>query len=204
MNLKKHIPNALTSSNLFIGSVGIVYIFNNDFRTAFYCVLIASVFDFFDGLSARLLNVTSPIGKQLDSLADLVSFGLLPSFMVYKWLTEVWDYPFPFIAFAIVIFSALRLAKFNIDERQENEFIGLNTPANTLLITSLVFWSESNFLESKNWLFTNSGLIILTLVSSFLLVSPIRFFSFKFKRFQWRENIDRYGFILCLLLSFYY
>lgn len=200
MNIKEHIPNALTSSNLFTGCVGIVYLFNSNYKAAFYCVVISAIFDFLDGFSARLLKVNSELGKQLDSLADLISFGLLPSVLVYTWLEEIHSSSINYLAFLIAVFSALRLAKFNLDESQKDEFIGLNTPANTLFIVSLIFWQENNFLNSEIWLFTSYGLISLILISSFLLVSNLRFFSFKFKSFEWADNKVRYGFIFVSLL----
>ncbi|RZM21023.1 MAG: CDP-diacylglycerol--serine O-phosphatidyltransferase, partial [Pedobacter sp.] len=127
--MKKQIPNALTCANLLSGCIGIVFAFQGQLDLAAYAVLISGIFDFFDGFSARLLNVKSLIGKELDSLADMVSFGFLPGVVMFKLLDQS-DYtsPYlPFIGFLITIFSALRLAKFNIDERQTEDFIGLNT-----------------------------------------------------------------------------
>ena len=131
--IKKHIPNAITCANLFSGCIGIVYAFNGALETAAYFVLLSGIFDFFDGFAARLLNVKSNIGKDLDSLADMVSFGFLPGVVMYQLLSQS-DYasPYlPYLAFIITVFSALRLAKFNNDTRQTEDFIGLNTPMNT-------------------------------------------------------------------------
>jgi CDP-diacylglycerol--serine O-phosphatidyltransferase len=139
--MKKHIPNSITCANLFSGCIGIVFAFKGDLETAAYFVLLSGVFDFFDGMVARLLNVKSEIGKQLDSLADMISFGFLPGVVMFQ-LLAISDYRstyLPYLGFIITVFSALRLAKFNIDERQTEDFIGLNTPMNTLFIVSLPF-----------------------------------------------------------------
>ena len=139
--LKKHIPNAITCANLFSGCIGIVFAFKGEQEVAAYFVLLSGLFDFFDGMVARLLNVKSEIGKQLDSLADMVSFGFLPGVVMFQ-LLMLSDYSsayLPYLGFLITVFSALRLAKFNIDERQTEDFIGLNTPKNTLFIVSLPF-----------------------------------------------------------------
>jgi Phosphatidylserine synthase len=139
--MKKHIPNTLTSLNLFSGSIATVMAFQEEYTWVVVWVIIAALFDFSDGFAARLLKAYSPIGKELDSLADMVSFGLAPSIAAFRFLSDntirisqnliIVEY-LPYIAFLLAIFSALRLAKFNVDERQSESFIGLNTPANAM------------------------------------------------------------------------
>lgn len=164
----------------------------------FLCVLVSGFFDFLDGMSARVLRVTSNIGKELDSLADMISFGFLPSVVMFQLLKDQSNDQFtPYFAFIIACFSALRLAKFNIDENQSDQFVGLNTPANTILITSFFFWKEANFLNSESWLFTQQGLLSTVLISALMLVSPLKFISFKFSSTSLSKNRSRYILILC-------
>ena len=167
-------------------------------------IVAGAVFDFFDGMAARLLGVSSPIGKELDSLADVVTFGVAPSAMVFSFLSSFHIHVplVPFLAFVIAAFSALRLAKFNLDERQTMGFIGLPTPANAL------FWG-SLIVGCGNWLHTlpySAGIILLMVfVSCWLLVSEIPMFALKFKQWGWRGNEIRYLFLLsCIpLLAFF-
>lgn len=192
--IRKHIPNAVTCANLFSGCIGIVYAFKGDLETAAYFVLLSGIFDFFDGLTARALNVRSPIGKELDSLADMVSFGFLPGVVMYQ-LLEQSDYytPYlPYLGFFITVFSALRLAKFNIDARQTEDFIGLNTPMNTLFIVSLPF------IQKDYPGIINSTIFLLSLVAllSWLLVSELRIFSLKFSSAGWQQNKLKYLFLI--------
>lgn len=147
-SLTKHIPNTLTMLNLCSGGIACVFALERDYRMAMLFIVIGAVFDFFDGMSARLLKVSSPIGKELDSLADDISFGLAPSLIVFSLLGEmtggaegVMRY-LPYTAFIMAAFSGLRLAKFNLDERQSESFIGLPTPANALLWSSLAVGSH--------------------------------------------------------------
>jgi CDP-diacylglycerol--serine O-phosphatidyltransferase len=197
MNLKKHIPNALTCCNLLCGCMGIVYCLENKEIPAAYFVWAAGVFDFFDGFAARWLKVTSAIGKELDSLADMVSFGLLPSLVMYKMLASVSASPWlPYFAFLIAVCSALRLAVFNIDETQHDNFKGLNTPANTIFITSLVFLPASiHSIVMTDWM-----LSLITLVFSLLMVSRLDILAFKFKNFSWQENKLRFTFLALAVL----
>jgi CDP-diacylglycerol--serine O-phosphatidyltransferase len=192
MKLLKHIPNTLTCLNLLCGCIGIVFVLEGYPVPAAYFVWAACIFDFFDGFAARWLKASSPIGKELDSLADMVSFGVLPSVMMYSWLGKESDHPYlPFIAFTIAIFSALRLAKFNIDERQTNSFIGLPTPANALFLTALPFLPESILIfTQQTWV-----LVAIILVFSLLLVAEIELFALKFKSFGWRGNELRFAFL---------
>jgi CDP-diacylglycerol--serine O-phosphatidyltransferase len=196
--MKKHIPNAITCANLFSGCIGIVAAFKGNLEISAYFVLLAGTFDFFDGLVARLLNVKSEIGKQLDSLADMVSFGFLPGVVMYQ-LLKTSDYTNEYLAyfgFFITIFSALRLAKFNIDERQNEDFIGLNTPMNTLFIVSLPFIAK----DYPVLIGSSTVLIAVILTSSFLLVSEIKIFSFKLKDLSWKANQMKFIFLLLSLI----
>jgi CDP-diacylglycerol--serine O-phosphatidyltransferase len=164
---------------------------------AAYFVWAAAAFDFFDGFAARMLKVTSPIGKELDSLADMVSFGLLPSLVMYKMIAASTDITWlPYVAFLIAVCSALRLAIFNVDETQSDSFKGLNTPANTLFITSLPLVSN----QVGNWLYQDWVLILITTVFSLLMVSRIEIMAFKFKNFSWADNKIRFTFLLLSVL----
>src|SRR5687767_3112110 len=180
--MKKHIPNFLTCCNLLCGTLGILNIFDFPYLIeeveykgvlpAAYFVWAACTFDFFDGFAARMLKVSSPIGKELDSLADVVSFGILPSVVMYKMLSDSTDSAvIPYAGFMIAVFSALRLAIFNVDETQRDSFRGLNTPANTIFITSLPLLS--NYVGK--WLYEPWVLLGITLLFSLLLVSRIEF-----------------------------
>lgn len=209
MQIKKHIPNLLTLGNLFCGCLGIIEILQNkSIETACYLMVLALIFDFFDGFLARLLKVSSPIGKELDSLADMVTFGALPAFiMQYLMLNYAnMEVNYSYIAFLIALFSALRLANFNIDTRQADSFIGVPTPANAILVASIGFIvvvSPVSFLN--NWVAQPAFLVLLTLLLSYLLVAELPLFAFKFKHFGWLGNQIRYGFILLavvLLLIF--
>lgn len=190
--MTQHIPNFLTCCNLLCGCLGIVFVLEGQTVPAAYFVWIACVFDFFDGFAARILKVSSPIGKELDSLADMVSFGLLPSVVLYKMLVAANAPEYvPYLAFSIAIFSALRLAIFNLDERQSDSFRGLPTPANALFITALpLLTGIAAILFYEYWV-----LCLVTLVSSYLLVSGIELFALKFKNFSWRDNKIRFTFL---------
>lgn len=195
--MKRHLPNLLTCCNLLCGCFGIVFVLEGRGMPAAYFVWLAGLFDFFDGFAARMLKVTSPIGKELDSLADVISFGLLPAFVMYKMISDSSDSSFlPYIAFSIAIFSALRLAIFNVDETQTDSFRGLNTPANTIFITSLPLVSS----QVGRWLYDPAVLVVITLIFSLLLVSRLRFFAFKFKNFSWRDNKVRFTFLVLAVL----
>jgi len=190
--MKKHIPNAITCLNLLSGCIGLVYAFDNQLITAGYFILISALFDFFDGMLARLLKAYSEIGKELDSLADMVSFGVLPSVIVYQLfrIASPEQAYLSFFAFLIAIFSALRLAKFNIDTRQTENFIGLPTPANALFILSLPhIVSSGTFAE---YILNPVILAIVTLVMSLLLVAELPLFSLKFKNLKFSDNLFRF------------
>ncbi len=189
--MKKHIPNILTSLNLAIGSAGIFYVLTTDYNYAFYFVIVAGVFDFLDGFAARLLNVKSEMGKELDSLADMVSFGLLPAFYMMKMLDNSSE--FYWIGLLIAIFSALRLAKFNLDDSQLDSFEGLPTPANAIMLTSLLY---------LGYQLPELTLIGIVLMSSLLLVSKLRLIALKFRSFGWRGNEARWILIIGSILLF--
>ena len=207
--LKRHLPNALTCVNLLCGCIALTLIFAGDLVTGAYFVGIAAVADFFDGLVARALRVSSPIGKDLDSLADMVSFGVVPGAILYKLLTKgmgfesnVEDFMlpgpgifFPYLGFIVTIFSALRLAKFNNDTRQTTSFIGLPTPACTLVVASLPLILAKDAFGLRNFILHPLVLIGLTVVLSGLLVAELPLFALKFKNLQWRGNRRRFIFV---------
>ena len=200
--MKKHIPNTITCLNLISGCIATYYAFQADYSMALLFIVIGAVFDFFDGMSARLLHVSSPIGKELDSLADCITFGFAPSAIVFSFLNSqslIGNCQLvPYLAFIMAAFSALRLAKFNLDERQALGFIGLPTPANALFWGSLVWsfdfqrWFEP-YLIPDFWFYI---VLMLIPVSSFLLVSEIPMFALKFKTWGWKGNEVKYIFLL--------
>jgi CDP-diacylglycerol---serine O-phosphatidyltransferase len=217
MEFKKYIPNFITLLNLLSGCIAIVFIFDSNLAMASYLIFVAAIFDFFDGFAARALHVKSDIGKELDSLADIISFGLVPGFIMMKLLQSslgvtVVDTRFtsviPYIALLIPVFSALRLAKFNTDSRQTDRFIGLPTPANAMLIASFPLILEQNSTVTGidtgifQTLFSNFWFInILTLLLSYLLVAEIPLLSLKFKKGDKLTNQPKYFFIgLTLIL----
>lgn len=194
-------PNTLTCCNLMSGCIAVVAAIGFDLRLSLLFVVIGAVFDFFDGMSARLLHVSSPIGKELDSLADVVTFGVAPSMMLFSELSCL-QYPagvaflqgvVPFFAFVMAAFSALRLAKFNLDERQTTSFIGLPTPANALFWGSLLIGGRE-WIEPSNVSFV--VLVALMLLSCYLLIAEIPMFALKFKVWGWKENQLKYSFLL--------
>lgn len=195
--MKKHLPNFLTCCNLLCGCLGIVFLLEDRGVAAAYFVWAACLFDFFDGFVARMLKVASPIGKELDSLADVVSFGLLPAMVMYKLIAaSTTSDALPYLGFMIAVFSAIRLAIFNIDETQRDSFKGLNTPANSLFMTSLPLIQP----QVGDWLYQTWVLIAITTVFSFLLVSRIEIFALKFKNFRWAENRVRFTFLILSVL----
>ncbi|MBR6759501.1 MAG: CDP-alcohol phosphatidyltransferase family protein [Alistipes sp.] len=200
------IPNMLTLGNLLCGSAAVVALLSEgDYRLALWLMIASAVCDFFDGFAARLLKSSSPLGVQLDSLADMVSFGLVPSvalFCLYDTLPYAVEMPdnvseiLRYVMFIIVAFSALRLAKFNIDESQHTEFCGLPTPANGLFCLSLAMLvAEGDIALSRE------VLLLVAVVMAWLLISPIRMFALKFKGFGWQGNELRYIFLLlCVVI----
>lgn len=203
--MKKQIPNFLTCLNLFCGCIAVVMIFRNHLEWAAYLVFIAALFDLFDGMAARMLNVSSPMGKELDSLADVISFGLVPGAILFKLLqvnvgmvsgSEMLSRGLQFFPFVVTAFSALRLAKFNLDTRQSDSFIGLPTPANTLLIVSLPLILGNDQFGLSGIILNPYFLLTLSLVQSYFLVAEIPLIALKFKNFTWKDN--SYQFILII------
>ena len=203
--MRRHIPNTITCCNLLSGCVAAMYAFEGMYPFAFVFIIAGAVFDFFDGLTARALKVSSPIGKELDSLADVITFGFAPAAMVFSWLRECADahldmllaFAMPFAAFLLVAFSALRLAKFNVDERQTSSFIGLPTPANALFWGALVLGSHDTIVaQTYGWV----AVIVLIGLFSWLLVAEIPMFSLKFKNLTWKSNRIAYTFLLVSLV----
>ncbi len=226
----RHLPNALTCGNLLCGCLGLLALLGkdplgypglnaSDLILPGIFIIAGAIFDFLDGFAARLLKAYSPIGQQLDSLADLVTFGLLPSFMLYQLLhmslagqryaAEVWQpdqggiwglsvLRWPLLALAIAVFSALRLAKFNVDTRQTDQFIGLPTPANALVVASLPFILRSHP-DWQPYLLNPVALSAYVVLVSGLLVAELPLFALKFKHFRWPENQLRYSFSVASL-----
>ncbi len=193
--LKKHIPNTITLANLTCGCIGIIACTKGDLATASYMIWLAAIFDFFDGFTARLLNVSSPIGKELDSLADMVTFGVLPAFILFSMQESLTTGYLPYISFSLALFSALRLAKFNIDTKQTNGFIGMPTPAAAFFVSGLVFWPTSS------WLVNNPvSIAAISIVLSLLLVAPIPMLALKFKDYSLRNNISRYLLVIISMI----
>jgi CDP-diacylglycerol--serine O-phosphatidyltransferase len=219
MSIKKHIPNAITCCNLLCGCLAIVQAFEGNLVYSAYLVGLAAIFDFFDGFAARLLRVASPIGKDLDSLADMVTFGVVPGIILFQIVRGALYLDkegfaifenlrfFIYIPFLITIFSAIRLAKFNNDNRQTDSFIGVPTPAVAIIVCSLPLitnWnSQFSFVEYHRFeSFLNPYyLCVLSIVLSFLLVAELPLFALKFRNFSWRGNRIRYTFLgLSLIL----
>lgn len=214
--IRQQIPNALTCLNLFCGCVASVMVFRNHLDWAAYLVFIAAFFDLLDGMVARALHVTSPIGKELDSLADAVSFGFVPGLIVFKLLqmsnlstiieSNSLRQILQFLPFVITVFSALRLAKFNIDTRQSTSFIGLPTPANTLLVVSFPLMLKQDMNAFGPIILNPYFLIVVSVICSFLLVSELPLFSLKFKDMSFKNNKFQYILLLisALLIPFFF
>lgn len=199
--ITKNIPNTITCCNLICGAIATYFAFLGLYEKAFFFIVMGAVFDFFDGMSARLLGVSSPIGKELDSLADVITFGLAPSAMIYSVLwsmcrMSVWGnlaQIVPFSAFIMAAFSALRLAKFNLDERQTTSFIGLPTPANALFWASLIVGMENYLTQTVEMV---AGTVVLMLLMSYMLVAEVPMFALKFKHWGWKGNEVKYIFVI--------
>lgn len=204
MNIRKHIPNTITCMSLVSGCIATVMALQGNLLWAAIWIIIAAVFDFMDGFAARLLKAYSPMGKELDSLSDMVSFGVAPGMIVFWMLSqaglplgEIGRY-IPYLAFVIPAFSGLRLAKFNIDERQTTSFIGMPVPAHAL------FWASAGYslvplAQVKPVLFIVVTLVV-ALATSLLLVSEIPMFSLKIKSVAWKGNERRYILVGCAVL----
>ena len=196
------IPNFITLGNLICGCLGIIMVLKSDFASASILMLVALILDFFDGFVARLLKISSEIGKQLDSLADVVTFGVVPSLIIYKLLENSNIQPeyLKYSAFILAAASALRLAKFNIDTRQSDSFIGLPTPANAMVVATFPFlindYGRLGELVNNPWV-----LIAYVLIFSFLLNAELPLFALKFKNFGWKDNKIKFIFLIGCLLS---
>ena len=221
MSIKKFIPNAITLLNLLAGCIAIVYVINEDYITAAFLVFLGIFFDFFDGLVARLLNVQSALGVQLDSLADVVTSGVVPGLLMFQLLNMAVNQSFevgtwntnrdlfsvegsllPFLGFLIPLASAYRLARFNIDDEQQNYFKGLPVPANTLLIFSFPLILEYQNSDLMNRIIINPWfLVIVILLSCYLLNSPHKLFALKFKNWTFKSNSLRYIFLAFSLVA---
>lgn len=212
--LKSIIPNSLTSLNLFCGCIAVLAFLNDVYLLGIILIFVAAIADFFDGFVARLLKVQSDLGKELDSLADMVSFGFVPGIIIYKAFTKdqamnsfsellFSENYLPFLAFLITVFSGLRLAKFNIDTRQSTSFIGLPTPANTLFFLTIpLIWINQLPGDFAYDLTTNKYVLTsLTVLFSFLLVAELPLIALKFKGFQFKQNAFRYLLILVAILT---
>jgi len=209
MRALKFIPNLLTLLNLFSGCLAVVYAINNQIQFAVLFVMVGIFFDFFDGFAARLLGVQSEFGKQLDSLADMVTSGVVPGIVMVQMLlktsnTEPLGYlngfqDFPFIAmigFSITLASCYRLANFNIDENQKENFIGVPTPANTLFILSLPLMHVYPEYHYISYVVDNHYVLLLvTALSCYMLNAKLELFSLKFKTFTFKENKRKYVFL---------
>lgn len=198
--LKKSLPNGLTCCNLISGCIAVSYALGGNAQTALLFIIIGAVFDFFDGFTARALKVSSPIGKELDSLADDITFGFAPSAIAFMMLKQC-AVPdsllgaqkiYPYAAFVMAAFSALRLAKFNLDERQTSSFIGMPTPANALFWGALACSVNAELLASSAAAYI---IILMVFGSSALLVSEIPMFALKFKNYSWKDNKVKYIFL---------
>lgn len=220
MGLKKHVPNLITSLNLLSGSIAVIFAVQGNLVLAAIFVAAGIFFDFFDGLAARALNVKSEVGLQLDSLADVVTSGVVPGIVMYQliikalpssgslstdWNSSEFDLnlqPFALVGLLIIVASAYRLAKFNVDDRQTDSFIGLPTPANALLILSLPLILTYESVPMINQLILNEWFLVgLTILSCILLNAELRLFALKFSDWGFKENKLRYFFIIsCLLL----
>ena len=222
MSIYKHIPNLITLGNLAFGILAILFAFGGNLTLASSYIILGAFLDFFDGFFARLLKSSSEIGKQLDSLADLITFGLAPSIIVFQLLffletesyftttnilSDYCTYYLPYIAFLIPLFSAYRLAKFNIDSRQSDSFIGLPTPANALFFISIPFIVENGEGFVYELIFEKGFIVISVIILSLLMISELKLIALKFKSIGWSENKYRYilivtTVILLLLLRF--
>jgi len=205
--IKNNLANVITLGNLFSGCIGAVHLILGDYQTTAICIILSLVLDFFDGFVARALKANSNLGTQLDSLADMVSFGLIPGLTMFKMLepfgNELLGMQLPFeikyFGFFITLFSCLRLAIFNLDEDQKYYFKGLNTPSNTILIFGLFFAHKE--LGNFSFLFENEiYLLILTAISSWLLISPIKMIAMKFKSMKLQDNYPKLALLIGAIL----
>ena len=196
MNLKAQLPNFITLLNLLSGVLGILWVLEGQPLYGAYFVILSATFDFFDGFAARLLKVQSDMGKELDSLADVVSFGVLPGILLYSLTKSQTEASFlPYCTLIIPMLSAYRLAKFNLDTRQSDRFIGLPTPANALLLTTITYLA-ARWPELSPWLSSPITLVVIAWLTSLLLVVELPLIALKFKNSSLRDNSYRYALLL--------
>lgn len=202
--MKKNIPNVITLLNILCGTLSIAATMQGDLKWAAYWVLGGAFFDFIDGFVARILKATSALGKQLDSLCDVVTFGVAPAFILFSILkanTDICCNYFPYLAMITPIFTALRLAKFNIDERQSDRFLGLPAPANALLLISIPLidekLSDGAIFQFMHHPYTLAAVLI---IGSLLMVSELPLFALKFKNWRFKDNKIRYIFLFLSLI----
>lgn len=210
MKITKHIPNAITCCNLICGCVSILFLCHNRLLWAAGMIFVAAVCDFLDGFAARLLNAKSPIGGELDSLSDVVSFGVAPAFIMAWLLSRTgigwWVHNFnvfPVLAFILAAFAAIRLAKFNLDTRQTSSFIGLPVPAVGLFIASLPLMMMQLDREGTLFAIVTNPYFLLAMVAlfSWLMVSEVPFFSFKIQNLKFKDNILRYFVVIFAIVA---
>lgn len=195
--MKKHLPNFFTLLNLTLGCLGALWALQGDLTCAAWCLWLGAIADFLDGFLARLLQAHSPLGQQLDSLADLMTFGWLPASIMYQLLSQYTTPPLPYVALLLPIFAALRLARFNLDTRQRYTFSGLPTPAQGLLVSTLPPVIAAN---QHTWLAQPYPLALLVVLLALLMVAPIQFIAFKFTTYTWRSNRLKYTLLLVTIL----
>lgn len=207
MNIKKHIPNLFTLGNLLCGTLAVMAAANSDYSAAAFLVVIGIVLDFFDGFFARILKVQGELGKQLDSLADMVTSGVVPGVLMFRFYEDAVQNGniemtsdvilLSFVSFLLTLGAGYRLAKFNIDTRQSNSFIGLPTPAMSLFIISLpIIFQETDVTWIKEALLNVYVLTLVSVVLSFLMNANLPLFSLKFKSFGIKENAIKYLLII--------
>ncbi len=196
MNLKAQLPNFITLLNLLSGVLGIIWVLEGELLYGAYFVLLSATFDFFDGFAARFLKVQSDMGKELDSLADVVSFGVLPGILLYSLTKSQTGSPFlPYLTLIVPLLSAYRLAKFNLDTRQSDRFIGLPTPANALLLTTVPHLA-AHWPELAPWLSSPISLVVIAWITSLLLVAELPLIALKFKNSSFTDNSYRYALLV--------
>jgi len=200
--MKKCLPNFFTLLNLTSGGIGAILALQGNLTQAALCIWVGAFFDFFDGWLARMLKAYSPLGQQLDSLADLITFGWLPASIIYALISQNTALPYlPYVALLIPNFSALRLARFNIDTRQRSVFIGLPVPANGVFISTLPLIITANkYAWLTAWLSHSYVLVALVVLTSYLLVANIKLMAFKFTTYAWYPNRFKYVFLLTAVL----
>jgi CDP-diacylglycerol--serine O-phosphatidyltransferase len=202
MGITRHIPNTITSLNLLCGALGVIFTFRGELNMAFYLMVAAAVCDFFDGFAARALKAFSAIGKELDSLADLISFGLLPAMMLHRRMIEGGMTGFSsYSPLIIVVFSALRLAKFNIDDRQTENFLGLPTPACAMWCASLIYAGDNGISSGVELLHNHYFIPIAAVILSLLLVSEIPMISIKFKKGSAYNKVRLTFLVICAIFA---